>query len=118
MFCRLTSDNTEFQVLATENWDFDEYEIEDIYVGGCDPGSISNTDYTCSRCTPGTFANTEAEPQSCDLCPYDTYSGDGAAVCTVCSQGLGTLEKGSTAASDCIGMLQPMFQLAVNHMLL
>ena len=50
-------------------------------------------------CNPG------AVPEECTPCTFGTYSGVGATACTGCGTGLGTLEKGSDSAEDCIGML-------------
>ena len=83
---------------------FEEAEVEDIFMTGCHPGFITNRDHTCTLCPPGTFANTFANPQSCDHCPYNTYSSDkGATECVECGKGLGTLEEGASSVSDCVG---------------
>ena len=86
-------------------FNFEDAEVEDIYMTGCHSGYITNEDHTCTRCTLGTFANTTATPQSCDHCPYNSYSGsEGATECVRCGDGFGTLEEGSTSGSDCVGM--------------
>ena len=83
--------------------DFDNAETEDVITTGCNAGSITNSDNTCTECTAGTYANTDADPEVCTTCAFDTYSGDAATECTDCGSGLGTLEVGSDDVSDCVG---------------
>ncbi|KAL5250954.1 hypothetical protein ACHWQZ_G016625 [Mnemiopsis leidyi] len=88
-------------------FNFEDAEVEDIYMTGCHSGYITNEDHTCTRCTLGTFANTTATPQSCDHCPYNSYSGsEGATECVRCGDGFGTLEEGSTSGSDCVAVCE------------
>ena len=83
--------------------DFDAAETEDVETTGCDEGSITNPDNTCSMCTAGTYAETTPSPQECRYCPLDSYSGDAATSCAACQGGSGTLDVGSDNLADCIG---------------
>ncbi|KAK3784027.1 hypothetical protein RRG08_025221 [Elysia crispata] len=59
----------------------------------------------CVQCGPGSYY--DAASMACLLCPLNEYSATaGSAACETCTDGLGTLQRGSNSSADCVSLCQ------------
>ena len=67
----------------------------------CNAGEVAVDESSCMSCGVGYYADQAI--QQCIICPLDTFSLGLVDECLPCEHGLGTLEMGSTAETDCQG---------------
>lgn len=63
--------------------------------GSCPPGTYLDHQLLCKKCNKGTFSPDENIRGSCLYCQADSYSKEGASMCTTCAFGEGLMKDGS-----------------------
>lgn len=89
--------------------------FEGACVGECPLGQSSPSgNKPCLPCEAGTYAKRKASTL-CPPCPFGEYqSATGASTCIRCPPGLGTVRKGSTSMTECVGYAPKQLEDAEN----